>query len=84
MSAEWLDGQGHYGTPDFRPIPANGQTQQTIFFNVGRCDTAITGQAGLTISGTFVLDENGQRRAATVFFGDIALRGADGAAQDKE
>lgn len=62
-----------FGGDSFQSIPAGGQTQQTIFFNEGRCDTNIAGETGLTISGSFVLNDGGARRSSAVFFGDLAL-----------
>jgi len=71
MSAEQLD--HYFGAGDFRPIPSGGQTQQTIFFNKGRCGSPITLDNGLTISGSFILSENNVRRATTVFFSGLTL-----------
>ncbi|WP_395646227.1 TIR domain-containing protein [Terricaulis sp.] len=72
-TAEALDDPYTFGGDSFQVIPAGGQTQQTIFFNEGRCDTDITSETGLSISGSFVLKEGVSRRSSAVFFGDLAV-----------
>ncbi|MGE3250408.1 MAG: hypothetical protein AB7J28_11700 [Hyphomonadaceae bacterium] len=63
-----------FGEPRFRTVQANGRAQHTMFFNKGRCATRITADAGLTISGSFVVNVNGRRRAAPIYFENLTLR----------
>lgn len=72
MDAEQVE-RHDYDSEVSGPVPAGGQSQQTIFFNKGRCATPITARSGLTISGSFIVVENGARRAAPVFFGDLTM-----------
>lgn len=62
------------GSGDFRAVPPGGRAQHTIFFNKGRCDSRITTTSGLAISGSFVVSDRSNRRAAPIFIDNISVR----------
>ncbi len=62
------------GGGEFRVVQAGGRAQHTIFFNKSRCDTRITASGGLVVSGAFVVEEDGQRRSANIFFENLDIR----------
>jgi hypothetical protein len=62
------------GSSPFRIVAAAGSAQHTIFFNKGRCDSAIASNpTALSVSGAFVINAANARRAAAISFDGLQL-----------
>jgi len=62
------------GSSPFRVVGAGASAQHTVFFNKGRCSTAISNNPlSLAISGTLVVELGRDRRAEPISFDSIQM-----------